>query len=98
MIDNTAIDWKKNMREELRKDMREELKKDMREELRKDMCEELKKDMREELYIEWTQEAEQKAMRNAAYAMLQEGLTLEMIGRITKLPLTEIKKLQVQRV
>ena len=36
--------------------------------------------------------------REVALAMLQEGLTLEMIERITKLPLKEIEKLQTQSV
>ena len=66
MIENTGIDWKKNMREEL--------------------------------YIEWTQEGELKAKREDALAMLQKGFSLDVIGEITKLPLTEIEKLQAQRV
>ena len=36
--------------------------------------------------------------REVALAMLQEGLTLEMIERITKLPMEEIEKLQTQSV
>ena len=39
-----------------------------------------------------------KTKREVALAMLQEGLSIEMIGRITKLPLAEIEKLQGQRV
>ncbi len=86
MIDSTVIDWKKNMREELRNDLHEEF------------------------YIEWTQEGERKgklegiregklkAKREDALAMLQEGFSLEVIGEITKLPLTELEKLQAQRV
>ena len=50
------------------------------------------------VYIDWTQEAEQKAMRKAALAMLHKGFSSTVIGEITKLPLEEIEKLQAQRV
>ena len=44
------------------------------------------------------QDAMLKATRNIASAMLQKGFSLDVIGEITKLPLTEIEKLQAQRV
>ena len=81
MIDSTAIDWKKNMREELRNEMREEVM----------------NELREKFYQEEKRKGKLEAKREVALAMLQEGLTLEMIGRITKLPLAEIEKLQAQR-
>ena len=39
-----------------------------------------------------------KAKREDALSMLQEGLSIEMIERITKLPIAEIKKLNAQIV
>jgi len=62
MIDSIAIDWKKNMRDEL--------------------CNEWKNEGKKEV----------------AFAMLQEGFSLELIKEITKLPLAEIEKLEAQRV
>ena len=87
MIDNTAIDWKKNMREEVKKEMQEELKKEMQEELKK-------KNMQEKICIELKNEGK----REVALAMLHKGFSPEVIGEITKLPLAEIEKLQAQRV
>ncbi|MBQ7607287.1 MAG: hypothetical protein IJU76_04895, partial [Desulfovibrionaceae bacterium] len=97
-MNSAEINWKKNYCEELRNDshFREELRNDsrFREELRNDLREEMKDDLREEIYIDWKNEAK----REDALAMLKEGLTLEMIGRITKLSLVEIEKLQAQKV
>ena len=70
MIDNTAIDWKKNTQEYYLNKLREKERLD----------------------------AMLKAKREDALAMLQKGFSLDVIGEITKLPLTKIEKLQVQRV
>ena len=70
MIDSIAIDWKKNMRDEL--------------------------------YNEWKNEGidegKKEGKKEVAFAMLQEGFSLKLIEKITKLPLAEIEKLEAQRV
>ena len=66
MIDSIAIDWKKNMRDEL--------------------------------YNEWKNEGIDEGKKEVAFAMLQEGFSLKLIEKITKLPLAEIEKLEAQRV
>ena len=86
MIESDAIDWKKNMREELYNKWVDEGKP------------EWKDAWREEWKNEGKLEGKNEGKLEVALAMLQEGLSLEMIGRITKLPLTEIEKLEPQRV
>ena len=50
--------------------------------------------MRDELCNEWKNEGK----KEDALAMLQEGCSLKFIEKITKLPLAEIEKLEVQKV
>ena len=57
-----------------------------------------KKNTQEYFLNEFKKKERLDAKREDALAMLQEGLSPEMIGRVTKLPLAEIEKLQTQRV
>ena len=56
------------------------------------------KNTREFFLEKWTNEAKNEAKNEAhqadALAMLREGLSIDLINKITKLPLEEIQKLQ----
>ena len=69
---NFAIDWKKNMQEEVHKKLLEQGR------------------------DKGIKDGKILGKLEVAKAMLLEGLSLELIVRITKLPLAEIKKLQEQ--
>ena len=56
-----------------------------------------KKNTEEYFLNEFKMQERNEVKREDALAMLQEGLSLEMIERITKLPLAEIEKLQARK-
>jgi hypothetical protein len=91
----TYGEWKKELQEEWKKEVKQELQEEWKKEIKQELREELKEELRGEIEKEGLVEGfgDRELQKKIARKMLEEGLSKEVIERLTELSVEEIKRL-----
>ena len=78
----------KNLSKELRRELTQEVRKEVTQEVRKEVTQEVRKEVTQEVRIEGVKEG----ILTTLIAAYEEGLALDLIAKITKLPIEKVKE------